>query len=317
MFHVRIGTLVVSNNSAKQHELREAELLILYLSLQYQYMKLRTLLPLAVLSTLAFTGCNKDDESSSSKLEVRLMDAPGDFQSVVLDVQQIEINLKDESAPEDWKLLPFQAQTINVLDYVNGRSALLVSTDFEPDALKEIRLKLGPNSYVIGRDGQRYDLKTPSGQSSGVKLKLDNVTVREGEKFQLLLDFDVAKSIVERGSWKPGNDKKERYLLKPVIRVVAQELRASLQGKVDPAAAKPQVLAIRSSITPADTFSTATDATSGAFLFTGLPSGTYRVEFFPTTTAPTGQPAYKNVVKPGITIVNDQVKDLGTVSLTQ
>lgn len=244
------------------------------------------------------------------------MDAPGDFQSVFLDVQKIEINLKGENDLDGWKLLPFQAQSINVLEYVNGRSALLVDTDFEPGDLKEIRLKLGPDSYVIGKDGQRYDLKTPSGQTSGVKLKLDKAAVLERETFQLLLDFDVAKSVVERGNWRPGNDKKERYLLKPVIRVVAQDLRAGLRGTVTPAAARPQVLAIRSSVTVADTFSTAADA-AGAYLLSGLPSGTYRVEFFPTTTAPTGQPAYKNVVKTNISVVNDQVTDLSSTSLTQ
>ncbi|WP_375435247.1 DUF4382 domain-containing protein [uncultured Hymenobacter sp.] len=280
-------------------------------------MKFSTFLPLALLTTtVAFTSCSKDDNSSSSKLQVKLMDAPGDFQSVVLDVQQIEIHLKEESNPEGWKLLPFQAQAINVLEYVNGRSALLVDTDFEPGDLKEIRLKLGPDSYVIGKDGLRYDLKTPSGQTSGVKLKLDKAAVQERETFQLLLDFDVAKSVVERGNWRPNNDRKERYLLKPVIRVVAQDLRAGLRGTVAPAAARPQVLAIRSSVTVADTFSTAADA-AGAYQLSGLPSGTYRVEFFPTTTAPTGQPAYKNAVKSSIIVVNEQVTDLGSTSLTQ
>ncbi len=277
------------------------------------FMKPVHFLSLALLAALSVTSCNKDEESS--KLEVRLMDAPGDFQSVVLDVQQIEVHLKEENDPDGWKLLPFKAQTINVLEYVNGRSALLVSTDFEPGDLKEIRLKLGPDSYVTGRDAQRYDLKTPSGQTSGVKLKLDKVMVREGETFQLLLDFDVAKSIVERGNWKPSNDKKERYLLKPVIRVLTQELRASLRGTATPAAARPQVLAIRSSITPADTFSTAADATTGAFQFSGLPAGTYRVELFPTTTAPTGQSAYRVVSIPNKTIVNDQTLDLGPIKL--
>ena len=278
-------------------------------------MKINRFLPLALLGALSLASCSKDNESDATKLQVRLMDAPGDFQQVVLDVQKIEIHLKEENNPDGWQLLPFQAQAINVLDYVNGRSALLVSTDFAPGDLKEIRLLLGPDSYVVGRDGQRYDLKTPSGQTSGVKLKLDKATLRERETFQLLLDFDVARSIVERGNWRPGNDKRERYLLKPVIRVLAQELRASLRGTATPAAARPQVLAIRQSITPADTFSTAADATSGAFQFSGLPAGTYRVELFPTTTAPTGQPAYRNATLTGVTVVNDQVKELGSIPL--
>jgi hypothetical protein len=242
------------------------------------------------------------------------MDAPGDFRSVVLDVRQIEVHLKEEKDPEGWKTLSFSPQAINVLEYVNGKSALLVSEDFTPGDLKEIRLVLGPDSYVVARDGQHYDLKTPSGQTSGVKLKLDKATLRQRETFQLLLDFDVAKSIVERGNWKPGNDKKERYLLKPVVRVVAQDLRAGIRGTVAPAAALPQILAIRSTILGADTVSTSADA-SGAYQLNGLAAGTYRVEFFPSTAAPASQNAYRNVTKTGVVVTNEKVTDLGTTSL--
>lgn len=279
-------------------------------------MKLLNLMPVAAAALLTLAGCSKKEDSqmSGSKLEVRLMDGPGDFQRVVLDVREINVHLKEANDPDGWNNLAFTPQSINVLDYVNGRSALLVSTDFAPGDLKEIRLVLGPDSYVIGYDGERYDLKTPSGQTSGVKLKLDKATLRERETFQLLLDFDVAKSIVERGNWRPGNDKKERYLLKPVIRVVAQDLRGGLRGTVTPAESVPQVLAIRSSITVADTFSTAADA-SGAFQLSALPAGTYRVEFFPRSTAPTGQAPYHNEVRTGIVVTNDQVTTMTPTQL--
>ena len=280
-------------------------------------MKNYRLLSLAAAATLALASCSKNTDSasaSSAKLEVRLTDAPGNFNAVVLDVQQIEVHVKDEADPSGWQTLAFTPQTVNVLDYVNGKSALLVSTDFALGDLKEVRLILGPNSYVVGTDGQQYALKTPSGQTSGVKLKLDKVTLAAGSTYQLLLDFDVAKSIVERGNWKAGNDKKERYLLKPVIRLVAQDLRGGLRGTVNPAAARPQVLAIRAAITGPDTVSTFADA-SGAYQLNGLAAGTYQVQYFPTVAAPTGQPAYKTVVRPGITVTNDQVTDLGVTPL--
>ena len=278
-------------------------------------MKITRLLSLATVALLGLASCSKsNDAANTSKLEVRLIDAPGDFQRVVLDVRQIEVHLKDEGNPDGWKMLNFSPQAINVLDYVNGHSALLVSDDFAPGDLKEIRLILGPDSYVVGRDGQQYDLKTPSGQTSGVKLKLEKATLKQRETFQLLLDFDVAKSIVERGNWKPGNDKKERYLLKPVIRVVAQDLHGGISGTVSPAAARPQILAIRSSILGPDTVSTSADV-SGAYQIGGLPAGTYRIEYFPSTTAPTGQPSYLNIVRTGVSVVNDQVTSLGTTSL--
>ena len=271
-------------------------------------MILNRLLPLAAIALLGLAGCSKDSDESanSSKLEVRLTDAPGDFRSVFLDVRQVEVHLNEENDPNGWKMLTFTPQTIDVLQYVNGKSALLVSEDFAPGDLKEIRLILGPDSYVIGRDGLRYDLKTPSGQSSGIKLKLDKATLRQRETFQLLLDFDVARSIVERGNWNPTKDKKERYSLKPVIRVVAQDLRGGISGTVVPAAALPQILAIRAGILGPDTVSTSTDA-SGRFLIGALPAGTYRVQFFPSTTAPAGQNAYRTVTVSGVVVTNDNV----------
>jgi hypothetical protein len=258
------------------------------------------LLTLASAALLSLAGCSKnsagEDNAGAAKLEVRLTDAPGNFKAVVLDVQQLEVHLQDENDPSGWQTLAFTPQAVNVLDYVNGD-------------LKEVRLTLGPNSYVVGTDGNTYALKTPSGQTSGVKLKLTNVTLAAGSTYQLLLDFDVAKSIVERGNWKAGNDKKERYLLKPVIRLVAQRLQGGLRGTVTPAVARPQVLAIRSAITGPDTVSTFAD-TSGAFQLNGLPAGTYQVQYFPTATAPAGQPAYKNVVLNGITVTNDKVTEI-------
>lgn len=59
---------------------------------------------------------NGDDALSANTLEVRLTDAPGDFRAVVLDVRQIEIHQQEESNPDGWQLLPFQAQPINVLE---------------------------------------------------------------------------------------------------------------------------------------------------------------------------------------------------------
>ena len=274
-------------------------------------MTVNRLLPLACAALLGLAGCSKDSENAnSSKLEVRLTDAPGDFRSVVLDVRQVEVHLKEENDPDGWKMLGFNAQAIDVLNYVNGKSALLVSEDFAPGDIKEIRLILGPDSYVIGRDGLRYDLKTPSGQSSGVKLKLDKATLKQRETYQLLLDFDVAKSVKERGGWKVGDDKKERYVLKPVIRVVAQDLRGGLRGTVTPVAALPQVLAIRTSgLLSPDTVSTSADA-SGEYRLGGLAAGTYRVELFPSTTAPTGQNAYRHVTLTGIVVTNDAVTEI-------
>jgi hypothetical protein len=87
-------------------------------------MKITRYLPVALMAALALSSCA--DKSSDTKLQIRMTDAPGDFQKVSLDVRQIEVHLKDEQSADGWELLPFTPQMLNILDYVNGRSALLV-----------------------------------------------------------------------------------------------------------------------------------------------------------------------------------------------
>ena len=55
---------------------------------------------------------------------------------------------------------------------------------------------------------------------------------------------------------------------------------------------------------PADTFST-----------TAVPSGVYRVAFYPSTSAPANQASYKSAVRTGLTVTHDQVTDMGSTAL--
>jgi hypothetical protein len=244
-----------------------------------------------------------------AKMEVRLTDAPGDYKAVTLDVQKVEINVKgDDVDPQGWQTLTLlKPGAYDVMSYINGNSALLTSADFPAGRISQIRLILGSNNFVTLKNGENYELKTPSGQTAGVKLKV-NADLTQNVTYQLVLDFDVAKSIVERGNWKPGTDKKERFLLKPVIRTVATAVAGGIKGMVMPAAALPTILAIRTSVTPNDTVSTASDALGG-FLMRGLPAGDYRVEF--KTVSP-----YKNAATP-ITVANDKITDMGMIHLDQ
>ncbi|MDZ7625664.1 MAG: DUF4382 domain-containing protein [Ignavibacteriaceae bacterium] len=73
--------------------------------------------------------------------------------------------------------------------------------------LHTIRLFIGEGSYVIDQ-GIKHDLEVPSGSQSGLKL-IHQFTIEEGKLYELLLDFNVEKSIVITGNG--------RYLCKPTI----------------------------------------------------------------------------------------------------
>src|SRR4029078_5808698 len=91
--------------------------------------------------------------------------------------------------------------------------------------------------------------------------------------YKLLLDFDVARSIVKTGN--------SRYILKPVIRTVLQAVGGSIRGWVLPDSVQTAVLVIGGS--GPDTVSTFTDSNGGYFV-RGLNAGSYTLRFLPSDT---------------------------------
>jgi hypothetical protein len=234
-----------------------------------------------------------------SKFEVRLTDAPGDYAAVNLDVQRVQVHVKDDNDESGWQDLALIRPGIyNVMNFTNGNSALLTSADFPAGKISQMRLILGPNNTLVLRDGTVKALTTPSAQQSGLKLKIDAELERD-VTYQLVLDFDVAKSIVKRGN-------SGEYNLKPVIRTITTAVAGGIRGTVTPAEARPLVLAIRTSVAPNDTLSTTADA-AGGFLLRGVPAGAYRVEFQTS-------PLYGGATRT-TTVSNEQITDLGSVSV--
>lgn len=269
-------------------------------------MKNPSILALVAVAALALAGCSKDRDKKNgagpATMEVRLIDAPGDYQAVNIDVRNVQIHVSDDNDPSGWQELPLIRPGIyNLLDFVNGNSALLTSAQFPAGKVSQIRLVLGPDNTVVTRDEEVYPLKVPSGAESGLKLKINAELVAD-VTYQLVLDFDVAKSVKDKG----GSNKNEKFKLKPTIRVVTTAIAGGIRGTVTPAVARPNVMAIRTSA-PIDTFSTYPDAT-GAFLLRGVPSGVYRVEF--SAAAP-----YHDKVRSNVAVPNDRVVDLGSIDV--
>ena len=255
-------------------------------------MKKLILFSVALLS-LGFTSCKKDNSNSSgtSHVTVKLTDAPGAYDAVILNIKQVVIL---SSGGE--KTVDVNATPIDILRFRNGKDTVLAGVDVPAGRLQEVRLVLNNTGNRVVINGISYDMNTPSGQSSGVKLKVqDDLTA--GVAYTLLLDFDAAKSIVTTGA---GG-----YNLKPVIRVIPQAVSGALTGVVTPAAANPKVYAIMGT----DTVGTVADAT-GKFYFPGLAAGTYRVNFTPVS-------PYAVKTIDDVTVVNGSVKDLGTITITQ
>src|SRR5688572_3555173 len=223
------------------------------------------------------SSCNNDDEATGqSRMEVRLTDAPGDYQKVLIDIRGVEIhtdaNANDNSG--GWTTLGnINPGIYNLLDFSNGKDTLLAASNLPAGRISQIRLILGPNNSLVLNDGTSKPLKTPSGQQSGLKVQI-NADLVPDVTYVVLLDFDAAKSIVERGN---GD-----FNLKPVIRTITQAVAGGIRGNVTPVMAGNEVHAIETaagSNGKIDTIGGFTDG-NGNYLIKGLIGGNYTVDFY-------------------------------------
>lgn len=239
---------------------------------------------------IGFTACNKDD-GSATRVNVRMTDAPGAYDHVYLSIKEIQV-----LSAGGQSTLEVGANPFDILNFRLGKDTLLASADVPSGKLQEFRLVLNPTGNTVVVDGVSHNLSTPSGQTSGFKVKVQEELVA-GVAYTLLLDFDAASSIVLKGNGE--------YQLKPVVRAIPQAVSGVITGIVNPVISSPKVFAISGT----DTIGTTTDA-AGKFYFAGLAAGTYKVNFTPVSPFLT-----KSI--DGVVVSNGLSTDLGIVAILQ
>jgi len=232
---------------------------------------------------LSIIGCSDSQSSKISAeaptISVKLVDAPGDYDEVNVEIVDVMIKMDDNSDSESgWMSLNAEAGPVNLLDFTGGISKVLVDRFPIPaGTLSQMRLLLGDgNTIVIRNDAdepETFDLKTPSAQQSGLKLKV-NATIEEGFTYDFILDFDVEKSIVRAGN--SGN-----IILKPVLYVSTEVSSGIIEGTVEPTD-MPSVVSVLvddmgTEDSSDDFIISANTDDSGAFALWGVPAGTYDV----------------------------------------
>jgi hypothetical protein len=211
-----------------------------------------------LLSLLLFT-CQKNETGN------------GDYEAVYIDVKDVMYNVSGDTVNGWQSLQGVNAGVYDLLKLVNDDDTLLANAEIPSGKLHQLRLVLGTENYVkIEGTTQLIKLETPSAQQSGLKLNVQMDTY-DGILYTILLDFDVARSIV-----KTGNNK---YLLKPVIRTILNAVGGTIKGVVMPLDFQTAVYAVQGVDTVASTFT----APNGGYLIKGLPAGTYDVYYNPAS----------------------------------
>jgi len=247
-----------------------------------------------LLLSVFWLACSDDEQTA--RLEVRLTDAPGDYEEVNIDIQGVEVHTEEGNQNSGWTTLDVESGVYNILELTNGLDTLLASAELPAGRVSQIRLILGDNNSLV-IDGETKPLSTPSAQQSGLKLNL-NAVLTEGITYTITLDFDAARSIVTTGNGT--------YILKPVIRALETATSGSIKGTVTPVESAPAVFAIAGT----DTVATAYTDEAGRFMLRSIPAGSYTVSFDP-------KEGFLPQQKESVNVTLGNVTDMGTITIVQ
>ncbi|MDZ7292735.1 MAG: DUF4382 domain-containing protein [candidate division KSB1 bacterium] len=238
-------------------------------------------------------GCGENaNNPQNGTLRAFLTDAVGGYEAVHITFTEISAHLDTQ-----WVILSKQMQTVNLLEWNNGKTLLLGQAEVEAGKYTQIRLKIASAEIVL--NGKTYPLTVPSGVQSGLKL-LANFEVAAGSTYDIVLDFDVERSIVATGPrGNPGS-----FKLKPTIRVAAMALTGSISGNVTNPADLPVAYALAGSDTIT---STSVNGTTGFFRLAFLPPGIYSISVSDTSR--------KSFQKSGVAVTAGNDNSLGQVTL--
>lgn len=222
---------------------------------------------------------------------ISLTDAPfpvGLVDQALVTIDKIELrSVAPETAPEAEKdnaalytvLYEGEGKEFDLLDLQNGVTAELLSYELEAGSYDMVRMHVASAEVVLKDNKGTFDLKVPSGSSSGLKIKISPVlVVEEGVESEVILDFDVSKSFVVQGNSKtPAGIK--GFLFKPTLRAMCQKYSGIIAGKVSENETTPVSEAhVQIYASGADTvYTSAITNKSGMYKMTGLPAGTYKL----------------------------------------
>ncbi|MDX9883693.1 MAG: DUF4382 domain-containing protein [Prolixibacteraceae bacterium] len=163
---------------------------------------------------------------------------------------------------------------LNLFELRNGVTEVLANAELPVGGYDMIRLHI-VGAEIILNDGAVFPLKIPGGDTSGLKIKLDDpLEVRENEGTELLVDFDLSRSFIVMGNSKSRKGI-QGFIFKPVCRAIQESKAGVLKGFVyeEPKLAVPAatVFVVKEN----DTISSAVTSEGGMYKILGLSAGTY------------------------------------------
>ncbi|MDX5338829.1 MAG: DUF4382 domain-containing protein [Cyclobacteriaceae bacterium] len=218
---------------------------------------------------IAFS-CTGPDESPKALVNIFLIDAPAQWDSVVVEIQGVELefvpNGREGSIESIYFPYELEDKEIDVSRLVGGTVLQVGREEMNLGTITGAKLRIGTKNTLFQGD-KGYPLALPQGQTEySAPIHVD---LLPGISYDLIVDFDLEKSIKQTGSSPLTFD------FNPTIRITSDIGNGDIQGTISPTTLSPAIFAIRGT----DSISTHMNS-SGTFLFR-VPAGTYNLYIDP------------------------------------
>jgi hypothetical protein len=186
---------------------------------------------------MAFASCSESSEtlpndSQTRNTQVSITDAPidnADVSGAFVTITDVKVN--------GVSIGGFNATTVDLMTLQNGKKKLLGNLDLKVGAISDVRLVLdydfdadgnSPGSYVKTTNGIKHKLEASSNE---IKIA-DTVEILAGSTNEIIIDFDLRKTIIESNSIGGSFDFVTELELSNGVRLVNNEAAGSVSGIV-------------------------------------------------------------------------------------
>ncbi|RYG26419.1 DUF4382 domain-containing protein [bacterium] len=270
----------------------------------------RAALALFGIASIVVAGCGGGGGGGSSStstergtLAVRMSDAPDpSITAINVTIPKVQAHVGN-----DWVTVAEPNQTYNLFDLAKS-DVLLGQASLPAGNYTQVRLFVS-EATVTDSTGT-HSVIVPSGTKTGLKINL-NYTVSPDTVTEILLDFNVDKSLVKQGNGQ--------YRLQPVIPAVVKVLSGTINGVTTDGTANLSDVSVTATYVSGPNYAagtqvnTASSLDDGTFKVWALLPGTYTLTFSYTDPA-TG--ATKTATVNDVVVTANNATNVGTITLT-
>lgn len=186
-----------------------------------------------VASLLLVTACGNETNNTKSGMSVAITDAPAcGFDHVYVTINRVRVNVSAAAGSNDggWEdITPATPPKIDLLSLSNGLTLILGQTRMPAASYQQLRLELASNTpaqavnTIVPSGGSEQPLGTMDMPKDGLTI-VSPITISPDRLTEVVLDFDVCRSVVQRGDGS--------YALRPSISTTQMHVSGGISGYV-------------------------------------------------------------------------------------